>query len=242
MAVWRDAQTDTDTQTNTRWEYVHTLTNKHSDTHIHTHILREAAVWWTALAFGRRHDKVVEESRREEASDTLDREREWWSEMKRVERKKRGKCERSLPLGLWPSVCFSGYLPLHCLPAENEAMCWEGGGVGLVRVRLWISKGKGGGREGEERRMEVLFITLLGEWDWARVCVCTCVCMCLCVCAFVCMLRSRDLFATAKVWRFAGRSVLIVSDRFEIFSSQVFSWYWPSDLTPKQHLFQKLHL
>lgn len=23
----------------------------------------------------------------------------------------------------WPSVCFCGYLPLHCLLAENEAMC-----------------------------------------------------------------------------------------------------------------------
>ncbi|KAF3845048.1 hypothetical protein F7725_008211 [Dissostichus mawsoni] len=33
--------------------------------------------------------------------------------MKRGERKKRGKCERSVPPGLWPGVCFCGYLPLH---------------------------------------------------------------------------------------------------------------------------------
>lgn len=76
---------------------------------------------------------------RGKASDTIE-EREGRREMKRGERKKRGKCERSVPPGLWPSVCFCGYLPLHCLLAESEAMYSEDGGgggeAGLVRVRL----------------------------------------------------------------------------------------------------------
>lgn len=39
------------------------------------------------------------------------------------------KCEISVSPRLWPSVCFCGYLPLHCLFAGSEATCWEGGGT-----------------------------------------------------------------------------------------------------------------
>lgn len=116
--------------------YMHTFTNKHR------RILREAGVWWTALAFGRTHDKAAERSGRGKASSTLDRE------MKRGERNKRGECERSVPPGLWPSVCLCGYLPLHCLLAENEAMCWEavkGCGVGISESMTVNKQREGGG-------------------------------------------------------------------------------------------------
>lgn len=64
-----------------------------------------------------RRRRGVGEREREKASSTLDRE------MKRGERNKRGECERSVPPGLWPGARLCGYLPLHCLLAENEAMC-----------------------------------------------------------------------------------------------------------------------
>lgn len=70
---------------------------------------------------------MVERSRSEKANDTIEREREEEGEWRR---KRRGVCERSVPPGLWPSVCFCGYLPPHCLLAES------GDGGGLVRVRL----------------------------------------------------------------------------------------------------------
>lgn len=58
-----------------------------------------------------------------------------------------------------PGFC---YLPLHCLPVEELVwrkrfcVCVGEGGGGLARVTL-------NKREGEERNMEVLFITLVGE-------------------------------------------------------------------------------
>lgn len=49
---------------------------------------------------------MVEKSGREKASDTLDGGREGWREMKRGERKKRGKCERSVPPGFVARCLF----------------------------------------------------------------------------------------------------------------------------------------
>lgn len=55
--------------------HAHTFTNKHES------ILHEAVVWWTAPAFGRRHDKVAARSRRGRASSVwMVRDEEGWEE------------------------------------------------------------------------------------------------------------------------------------------------------------------
>lgn len=56
--------------------------------------------------------------------------------------KKRGKCERSVPPGLWPTVCFCGYVPPYCLLAESEGGGADGGG-GASESMTVNKQGKG---------------------------------------------------------------------------------------------------
>lgn len=51
----------------------------------------------------------------EKATDAIAGESEGWRGVK--EKKSKGECERSVAPGSWPSVCFCGYRPLHCLLA-----------------------------------------------------------------------------------------------------------------------------
>lgn len=62
-----------------------------------------------------------------------------------------------------PGFC---YLPPHCLPVEELVWCdrfcvclWGGG----ISESNTVNKQEWGEGEGEERNMEVLFITLVGE-------------------------------------------------------------------------------
>lgn len=169
MAVWRvKRMRRTDTYYKHMQAYMHTFTNKHR------HILREAAVWWTALAFGRRHDKVVERSGRERR-----RVAHWMERWRGVKGIREGNVKDQCHQDCGPVfVSVATYHSIVCLLRTRQCAerVWRGVGWGLVRVRLWISKGKVGERGWGETHGSAIYNigggVRLGEGLCVFVCVC----------------------------------------------------------------------
>lgn len=165
--------------------HMHTFTNKHR------HILREAAVWWTALAFGRRHDKVVERSGRERR-----RVAHWMERWRGVKGIREGNVKDQCHQDCGPVfVSVATYHSIVCLLRTRQCAerVWRGVGWGLVRVRLWISKGKVGERGWGETHGSAIYNIGGGVRLGEGLCVFVCVC---CI-----------LIVTGKVWLFAANVV-----------------------------------